>query len=173
MLPLPTTEPPVAFFTEALGDVVVSPEQVVRFPRGLPGLPTVQRLAVMGAGGSEGVYWLACPDDRNICMLACDPFMIEPTYAVDLDPADLRILGLPTPADVIVLVLVTLPSGGGGPTANFYAPVALNLRAGLGVQLMPIQDRYGVAYPIPWSAILPEPVLTSLEAEDAAVVPAA
>jgi flagellar assembly factor FliW len=85
----------------------------------------------------------------------------------------LRPLGLPTPADVIALVLVTLPAGGGTPTANFYAPVALNLRAGLGVQLMPAQDRYGVAHPIPWRAILPEPVLTALEAEDATGVPAA
>ena len=134
--------------SELLGPLTVSTTDLLSFPAGLFGLPECRSFVLLPAG-RDGVYWLQSADQGALVFLLVDPFVAAPGYEVDVGPFDLAELQADTPADVMVLAIVTLPRAHEDQcTANLQGPLAINLRTRRGKQIAISESDYGVRYPI-------------------------
>ncbi|HEX7049138.1 MAG TPA: flagellar hook-associated protein FlgL [Longimicrobiales bacterium] len=77
-------------------------------------------------------------------------------YVVDLGDADVAGLGAATPADILVLSIVTLPATAGDPcTVNLQGPLVMHLARGQGRQVVLNEPEYGVRCPLDLPASTP------------------
>jgi flagellar assembly factor FliW len=88
-------------------------------------------------------------DNINKAFLVISPFQIVPDYQPDITAEDVEYLGLDTPADALVVNIVTLRNGGGA-TVNLKAPVVINRHTLVGKQVIPNNvASLAVCHPLP------------------------
>lgn len=110
--------------------------QPIRFPRGLLGFPDA-RLYTLESADVPGFYWLRSTEHAPLAFVLVDPFQVIEDYSVDLPAQDADALGVKEPSDVAVLAIATVPREAGERwTANLQGPVAINFKAGLGLQFV-------------------------------------
>jgi flagellar assembly factor FliW len=128
-----------------LGTIDVPADAVYTFPLGLYAYESARHFALVPTG-REGVWWLQSLEDAALVFLLADPFLQRPEYEADLPDGDLASLSASgAPGELAILAIVTLPPDRGGtPTANFRAPVVLNLHMRLGRQLVLQGERWGL-----------------------------
>ena len=125
-----------------LGDIAIPSDVILSFPTPLWGFPAHREFALLPAA-REGLWWLQSMHDGGITFLLADPFVLDPTYAVDLGETERADLGIEQPSDVLGLVMLTLPTDAGdSATANFRAPLVLNLVRPLGMQVVSRNDAH-------------------------------
>jgi flagellar assembly factor FliW len=122
--------------SDILGTISVPADRLARFPEGLLGFPDARDF-VLVAAARDGAFWLQSTEHSSLVFLVVDPFLHFPDYAVDLSATDTALLDVGGHEDVAILVVVTLGDEEGSPcTANLQGPLALNLRRGLGRQVV-------------------------------------
>lgn len=95
------------------------------------------------------MYWLQSTDNATLAFLLVDPFVVRDGYAVELSDMDRHDLGVHDPADILILAVVTLAPAPGEPcTANLQGPIAVNIRSGVGKQIVIADPPFGVRTPI-------------------------
>lgn len=131
--------------SDLLGDFTISSSSAIEFPQGLLGFPECKRFALVRAG-TDSAFWLQSLDHSALVFLLIDPFPHFADYSVEIAAADLLELGAGSPSDLAVLAIVTLPAPGldARPTANLQGPVAVNLRARRGKQIILSDADFGV-----------------------------
>jgi flagellar assembly factor FliW len=135
--------------SHVLGPLRIPPGDVRTFPKGLLGFPECRRFALLAVAGRPGMYWLQSVEHGALAFLLVDPFLVVDGYLVDLSDIDRHDLGVTNPSEVVVLTIVTLPrQEGEGCNANLQGPVAINLRTGLGKQIVVADSRFGVRTPV-------------------------
>jgi flagellar assembly factor FliW len=140
---------PIVIQSHALGALQIESADIRTFPHGLIGFPECHRFALLAVAERTGMFWLQSVEHPALAFLLVDPFLVSEGYAVDLSDIDRYDLSAHDPADVMVLVVVTLSHAPGAPcTANFQGPIAFNLRAGIGKQLVLAEAPLGVRTPV-------------------------
>ncbi|WP_040157766.1 flagellar assembly protein FliW [Mobilicoccus massiliensis] len=93
-------------------------------PSGLVGFPLAQHFRLSESPG--GLFDMQCLDmpDMGFVVIAPSPFF--PDYSPSIDPDTAGRLGLSSPDDALVLLLVNLGVDGEQPAANLLAPVVVN-----------------------------------------------
>jgi flagellar assembly factor FliW len=116
------------------------------------GIPHVHTYALSRAA-REGLWWLQSHEEPVTTFVLADPFVVQPSYFLDLGDAEREALDVQTADEVIALVLLTLPEGAGQPvTANFRAPVVVNLRSARAMQVVNRDEAQQLATPIALNA---------------------
>ena len=130
--------------SQLLGELTVEPDEVFHFPSGLFGFPDSRDFVLLPAE-QEGFFWLQSTEHAALAFLLADPFRFFEGYAVVVGQNERGDLRDPERAELLVLVIVTLPrKRGDRPTANLQGPIALNLRARLARQLPVADGEFGV-----------------------------
>lgn len=115
---------------------------VVRMPDGLPGFEGCRRFVIIAAPTLEPLTCLQSLDDPQPSFLAVDPRLVVPGYQLDL-PAPARHRIEASGDDRLVwLALVRLQADAA--LVNLRAPVVVNPRRMIGVQVMPAESPYSV-----------------------------
>ncbi len=139
----------LAVASPVLGPLEIAPADVRTFPHGLLGFPECRRFALLAIDGRGGMYWLQSIEHPALAFLLVDPFRLVDDYVVEISDLDRHELAADDPAEVLVLAILTLPERPGAPcTANLQGPVAVNLRTGVGRQLVLADARNGVRTPV-------------------------
>lgn len=122
--------------SDVLGPLRVPQSRLVRFEEGLLGFPETRDFVLVTAA-REATYWLQSAEHSSLIFLLVDPFRQFPDYEVDLPASDASAIGASGHEEVAIFTVVTLPSTDEGPaTANLQGPLAINLAAGLGRQVV-------------------------------------
>lgn len=141
--------------TSRFGDVEVDDANIIEVPSGFPGFPALHRVALLAVGAvpahdpqpeTVGMYWMQDLDDGSLAFLCIDPWTPFPEYDIDIDESALEI---DDPADVSVLVLVTVRRGDGRAvmTANLKAPVVIDLGGRTAHQVILNDRRWAIDAP--------------------------
>ncbi len=109
------------FSSSRFGTVEVDPDAVITFPRGLIGLGG-SRFAVVGDEG-DAIVWLHSVDDPDLAVPVASPWSFFPDYAVDLPDDEAERLGISSPDDARVLVVVRVGETAKECFANLKAPI--------------------------------------------------
>jgi len=136
---------PSAFTAETghFGSIRVEEDQVITLSPGLLGFPDLRRYLLMEHSQESPFLWLQCLDDPSLAFVVLDPVNIVPDYRPGPPEALLKQSEAQSPADLKVLVIVTIPPGRPQDmTANLMAPVVINLKTRRGKQLVLERSSY-------------------------------
>lgn len=96
----------------------------------------------------EPFMWLRSEEMKTLSFLVIDPFLFKQDYEIDVDDESLKKIGIESPADVTVMVIVTLPSDKGPVTVNLQGPLIINKKTGVSKQVVLGDSRWSTKHAI-------------------------
>jgi flagellar assembly factor FliW len=138
--------------TTRFGPICVEPEDRVEFPRGLVGVPHLRRFVVWNDPQVTSLRWLQSTRDPSWAFALVEPRQLVPTYQVRATPEQLAALQIAESRDIEVYV--TLNRTVQSSLVNLQAPILINRRSSLGMQLVLSDTRYPVRYALNYAAVL-------------------
>lgn len=125
----------------------VKPENIISMPLGLLGFEHVKKYVLLGAPEEEPFLWLQMLDNVNQGFVVVSPATVVSNYTPDIPQADVDFLGIKTPADAIVLNIVTVR--GTESTVNLKGPIVINRHTLVGKQCIPANvANFALQHPI-------------------------
>ena len=121
--------------SKAFGDIEVNERQKVIFPQGLFGFEEFNEYVLLDAE-HEPFFWLQSINDKETAFILINPFIFRKDYEASLTNEDLTEIGLTSPENALVFVIVTIPHDGGKITANLQGPLIINKENMTGMQVV-------------------------------------
>jgi flagellar assembly factor FliW len=125
----------------------VNQENVISMPLGLLGFEQVKRYVLLITPEEEPFQWLQMLESQGQGFVVMNPAVAVPNYAPDIAQADIEFLGIASPADALVLNIVTVRNGQA--TVNLKGPIVINRHTLVGKQCIPtnVAD-YALQHPV-------------------------
>jgi reactive intermediate/imine deaminase len=121
------------------GSLEASPEHIIEFPAGLPGFENLRRYSLFypeGQGDPAAFLIMQSVDDPAVAFNVANPARFGYDYQIALTDEQCAAIGLTNPADAVVAVMLIKDVASGLPTrAGLYAPLVINSRTRLGLQV--------------------------------------
>ena len=111
--------------TKAFGLIEIDERQKIVFPRGLFGFEEYTDYVLLDSE-SQPFYWLQSMDDEGVAFILVNPFLFRPDYEVDIPNEELSDIGIASPEEALIFVIVTIPPDGSPITANLQGPLVIN-----------------------------------------------
>jgi len=121
------------------GPIPFEPDDVIRFPEGLLGLPDCREWLLLADQRNPTVAWLQSVDRPEVALCVVSPRRFVPNYQVRLPRREVQPLELDNLDSAEVLVIVSRSAG--YITLNLKAPLIFNLQRGLGRQVVCYGDQ--------------------------------
>jgi flagellar assembly factor FliW len=134
--------------TKFCGTIDLEHPDVIRFPQGIPGFEAERRFAIIQPENSvfQCLQSLTHPE---IAFIVISPFLICPDYDFNLSDEISEQISLLKLDDALILGIVTIPPNNTqAATVNLQAPVVVNLKTGLGRQVILKDESYPMRVPI-------------------------
>lgn len=98
----------------------------------------------------EGTFKiLQSKNDKNICFILIDPFLVFKNYEPDVHDDDIRYLGIENKEDLYLLTIVSIPNSDFKTmSANLVAPIVFNIKNHKAKQCTVSGDKYTTRHPI-------------------------
>jgi len=132
--------------TTRFGSVEINEESVITFSGGLPGFTSLSEFAIVRCEQTEPIQWLQSMEDMDISIPIINPFLIKDDYEIEVSDDELDIIDSHDEEEMIVLNIMVLPEDLPKMTVNLMAPILINVKKMLGVQIMmdykPLPLRY-------------------------------
>lgn len=134
--------------TKFFGRMGYNEDEVWTFPKGLPGFEEYHRFVWLRF--EDTIFsCLQSLDDQSVAFITMSPFEVVRDYVFDLDDEIVRKLQLELDEDALTLVILTIPSEKPeDATANLQAPVVVNWKRGLGMQVILNDGLFPLKFPI-------------------------
>lgn len=121
--------------------------QKITIPEGLFGFEE-DTLYNLETSEYEPFLWLRSEEETTLSFLVIDPFLFKQDYEIDVDDESLKKIGIESPADVTVMVIVTLPADNSPVTANLQGPLIINKKTGVAKQVVLGDARWSTKHDI-------------------------
>jgi flagellar assembly factor FliW len=119
--------------TKAFGEIEVEDKQKVKIPLGLFGFEEYVEYVLLDTEHSP-FLWLQSVDVKEIAFILINPFFFCKDYEANVTNEDLDQIGITSPENALVFVIVTVPQDGNPMTANLQGPVIINKENMTGMQ---------------------------------------
>jgi flagellar assembly factor FliW len=133
--------------TKAYGPIEVDERQKIRFSQGLFGFESFRDYVLLDAE-RQPFYWLQSLEVQELAFILVNPFLFRPDYEVDIGNGELAEIGITGPEKALIFSIVTIPSGGGGMTANLQGPLVINRDTRQGRQAVLTDPRWKTKHDI-------------------------
>lgn len=112
--------------TKAMGTVSVDDNSVLHFSHGLYGFEDYTEFVLLESE-YKPFMWLQSVKEKALAFLVVDPFLFFTDYEIDVDDQSVRDIGVKSPADVCIIVIITLAKEKKlSLTANLQGPLVIN-----------------------------------------------
>ncbi len=128
--------------TARFGPVSVEEDSVITLPDGILGLEENRRFVMLEQEDRTPFKWMQSLDDGDIAFVVADPFELFTNYEVEIGDDDLSSLGATVAEDIDLICLLTISGDIKEMTANLLAPIAVNVKAKMGKQLILTNSSY-------------------------------
>lgn len=128
------------------GDLDVSEEQIIRFPRGMIGFEGVERYVLVNPTGK--ISWLQAVDEASLAFPLVQAPLVYPGYSLYVENELLEPLGEVDEAMMGIYLVLVVPSDPRNATVNLKAPVVISLKSRRGMQLLIDRPEYSVRHRI-------------------------
>lgn len=123
-------------------------EDVITFPKGLPGLEKNKKFILFSLEENDLFHVLHSIEHEDLGLLVISPFSSFKEYEFKLTEEKLSKLKISKPEDVLVLNTVTLHSKIENITTNLKAPIIINIKEKLGEQIILDNEKYLIKHPL-------------------------
>jgi flagellar assembly factor FliW len=128
-------------------DADVNPNDIVRFPDGIPGYETAREFVLVDVPDQAPLKVLHAVNASEPCFLVVDPKRVLPTYRYELSASDRRRLGAAddagdgaggtSTASALLWLAIVSVDDTGTVAVNLRAPIVINPACMTGRQVMP------------------------------------
>ena len=140
--------------TAYFGELDYLDTAVFRFPHGLPGFESERSFVFLNQPQTKPLMFLQSLRDSDLCFVLLPILVIDPNYQLSLEAEDLATLRLPATRqprigeDILCAAILRTGDEETSPTANLLAPVVVNLKEQIGVQVIRTDSPYSHRHPI-------------------------
>ncbi|MGI6152237.1 MAG: flagellar assembly protein FliW [Christensenellaceae bacterium] len=130
------------------GIVQINEQSIINFPEGLPGFKELTKFAIIRCDQTEPIQWLQSIDDEDVSIPIINPFIIKPDYEIEVNDDELDLIDTHTEEDLIVLNVMVLPDDLSKMTVNLMAPLLINIKKMIGMQVMMDYKPLSIQHPV-------------------------
>jgi len=130
------------------GEVEYDPDNLLVFPAGLIGFPTLRSFIVMPNRKQGPLFWIQSVDEPEIAFVLTDPTNFFLDYIVKPDTAERSSLQIDEEDECFVLTVVTVPPDQ-NITLNLAAPVLFAPKTNRAIQVILENTEYQSRTPLP------------------------
>jgi flagellar assembly factor FliW len=135
--------------TKYFGEIDYEREDVVTFAHGLFGFEEEKEFLLLPFEGGEGnLLCLQSVQTRGLAFVAVNPLALCPDYDPELQPEELRELGVDHSYDLGYYALCAVKQPVAQSTVNLKCPVAVNPQTRAAQQVILETDRYQIRQPL-------------------------
>ena len=140
--------------TTYFGELDYAEGTVFRFPYGLPGFENERAFLFIRRPQTEPLLFLQSLISPHLCFILLPILAADPNYKVNLEAEDLAALHLAPGSQprigeqILCAAVVNTGAGGNGPTANLMAPIVVNLKEQIGMQVVHANSPYSHQHPL-------------------------
>jgi flagellar assembly factor FliW len=138
----------VTVATTNFGEIEVPLEDIIHFGEGIPGFPKIHKFAILEFEQLKPFLYLQSLDEPPIALLIVSPFLLHPSYRVELGDSDLEDLKTRNPEEVAVFAVATIPENPAEATLNLMAPILINQKNRSGKQVILLDSQFSVRHPL-------------------------
>jgi len=133
--------------TRHFGETEIDEKYIIHFPEGIPGFETVKNYVLLDETDEENPFlWLQGLENTNLALAIIDPKYLMPEYYLDVDDSEVEVLDIKDVSDVRVYCIVVVPEDITKISANFKAPVVINLENRKGKQVIVRNEEYEIKH---------------------------
>jgi flagellar assembly factor FliW len=130
------------------GEVEYNPGNLLIFPAGLIGFPTLQAFIVMPNKKDGPLFWIQSADDPDIAFVLTDPTNFFLDYEVKPNDSERNSLQISPEDECYVLAVVTVPPDQ-KITLNLAAPIFFSPKTNRAIQVILENTEYQSRTPLP------------------------
>ena len=130
------------------GEVEYDPENLLHFPAGMIGFPTLHDFVVMPNKKEGPLFWIQSVDDPAIAFVLTDPSNFFLDYHVAPDESEKNTLQINNDDECFVLSVVTVPKDQ-DISLNLAAPILFSPRTNRAIQVILENTEYQSKTPLP------------------------
>lgn len=134
--------------TTRFGVLEVEDSSVLAMPRGLLGFEDNNEFCLIQHRPDTNFRWLQSTEDPSLAFVVVDPADFFMGYDIEIPDAEAEKLKLEKAEDALVVVIVTIKDEGKTITANLAAPIVINSKELLAMQVVLQDSRFHVAHPL-------------------------
>ncbi len=141
----------MVLITEHLGEIKFQKEDIIHFPKGIPGFEEEKEFIVILTGDIEFPFtYLQSVKSKDLAFIVTDPFLFLENYDFELSEEDADFIGVKNDDqidDITVYTIVTIPEDVDQTTVNISAPIIINLKEKIGKQVL-LKEYDDMKYPL-------------------------
>jgi flagellar assembly factor FliW len=141
--------------TLRFGELEVEESKIFHFPMGILGFSSCQDFIIIESEGVHPFKWMQSIDDPSAAFVLGDPLLFYPSYCASIKRDELNSLEPIQEKDLVLSVIMTVPSSPKDVSANLCAPLIFNLANQRGMQYVLNDSRYPVKY-FPFKDVSPQ-----------------
>lgn len=130
------------------GEVEYNPENLLHFPAGMIGFPTLHDFIVMPNKKEGPLFWIQSIDETGIAFVLTDPSNFFLDYHLKPDETEKNSLQITNDDDCYVLSVVTVPQDQ-KITLNLAAPILFSPKTNRAIQVILENTEYKSKTPLP------------------------
>ncbi|MCX6124755.1 MAG: flagellar assembly protein FliW [Proteobacteria bacterium] len=134
--------------TTRFGEIEVPENDVIHLPLGLIGFPELKKYVLLDHDKDSPFKWFQSLEDGAIAFVLIDPLLFKPDYVAEVTDNELTELEVNAEEDLVISVIVTVPSNPQNMTANLKAPLIFNLKNRRGKQVILNTSQYNTRHNI-------------------------
>lgn len=135
--------------TKYFGEIDYEAEDILTFPVGPFSFEDEHEFLLLPfEGGAGSLLCFQSTHTPALAFVAMDPFTLMPEYAPELQPSELKELGVANSHDLGFYVLCVVKNPVSGSTVNLKCPVAINPDTRVARQVILETDAYEMRHPL-------------------------
>ncbi len=134
-------------YTNRFGEVVISRDDIIEFPQGIPGFSDKRRFVLLKEGNGP-FCWLQSLEDPSLAFVVTNPLIFAPEYKIKIYRDQLKDIGLNDLSKGEVWVFVSIRKNPFRVTINLQAPILINRETGVAKQVILSPEEYPLQYEI-------------------------
>ncbi|HUO28974.1 MAG TPA: flagellar assembly protein FliW [Bryobacteraceae bacterium] len=140
--------------TKCFHQVEYTDSSLYQFPHGLPGFEQERAFLFLNRPDSHPLMFMQSIATPELCFILLPVFAVDPEYQLSLDDealAQLQFQSAGQPKigrDILCAVIVCTRANQEPPTVNLLAPIVVNLRERIGIQVIQTQSGYSHQHPL-------------------------
>ena len=143
--------------TSRFGELTVKKNTLIYFPEGIYGFEYAKEYILLEHYKEGSPFkWLQAVKEPDLAFVIINPVDFIPDYTIQLTEEDCKFIQLKDSSDFALMTIVTIP--GNEPqklTANFKAPLIVNVSSKIGRQIILEDEKYLIKQPLFLEEIVP------------------
>lgn len=135
--------------TKYFGEIDYEPSEALSFPVGLPGFQGENSFVLLPFAGSQNnMLCLQSVNTPDLAFVLLDPFSLDPEYTPELQPDELKTMGVEDAHDLYFYVLCAVHNPVANSTVNLRCPVVINPNTLEARQIIMDTQKYEMRHPL-------------------------